>query len=101
MRVRRFEVAALFAATGVAAGLMTAPLAIAEPCDPAVAVCDGGDVPTDTSSPDYSPPVSASDEQYPYDGDWYFNPAGGGTELQPEHPSGGGGVPSGGGGGHR
>jgi hypothetical protein len=98
-------VAALFAATSVSAGILAAPTALADTCDPAVVVCQGGDAqPADNSSPDYSPPASASDEQYPYDGDWYFNPAGGGTELQPEHsantgtPATGGG--GGGGGGH-
>jgi hypothetical protein len=99
MRVRKSGVAALFAATGVAAGIMAAPIAVADTCDPAVTVCQGGDVQTDNSSPDYAPPTSATDDQYPYDSEWYFNPAGGGTALQPEHPSGGGG--SSGGGGHR
>jgi len=101
VRVRKHGVAALFAATGVAAGIMAAPIAVADTCDPAVAVCQGGAiVPDNSSSPDYSPPVSATDDQYPYDGDWYFNPAGGGTPLQPAHPSGGGGGTSGGGGHH-
>lgn len=92
MRVTKFGMAAVFAATGIAAATLAAPIAVADTCDPAVAVCQGGDIqPTNTSSPDYSPPVSATDDQYPYDGDWYFNPAGGGTALQPAHPSGGGG----------
>ena len=99
MRLRKFGVAALFAASGVAAGIMAAPIASADTCDPAVTVCQGGDVQPNTSSPDYAPPVSAADDQYPYDSEWYFNPAGGGTALQPEHPSTGGGGPSGGGGG--
>jgi hypothetical protein len=99
MRVKNSRVATLVAATGVAAGIMTAPTAVADTCDPTATVCQGGDVQTNTSSPDYAPPASATDDQYPYDGDWYFNPAGGGTALQPEHPSGGGG--SSGGGGHR
>jgi len=100
MRIKKSGAAALFAATGVAAGIMAAPIAVADTCDPAVAVCQGGDIQPNNSSPDYSPPVSAADEQYPYDNEWYFNPAGGGTELQPEHPTGGGGS-IGGGGGHR
>jgi hypothetical protein len=102
MRVKKSGAAALFAATGVAAGIMAAPIAVADTCDPAVAVCQGGGAvqPSNSSSPDYSPPVSATDDQYPYDSDWYFNPAGGGTVLQPQHPTGGGGS-SGGGGGHR
>ena len=83
--------AALFAAGGVAAGIMAAPIAIADTCDPTATVCQGGDVQTNTSSPDYAPPVSASDEQYPFDSEWYFNAGGGGTALQPQHPSGGGG----------
>jgi hypothetical protein len=89
--------AALFAATGVAAGIAVAPIAHADTCDPTATVCQGSDIQTDTSPPSAAPSVSASDDQYPYDGDWYFNPAGGGTELQPEHPSTGG---SDGGGGH-
>ena len=100
MRVRKSGVAALFAATGVAAGIMAAPIAAADTCDPTATICQGSDIQTDTSSPVASPQISASDEQYPYDGDWYFNPAGGGTVLQPEHPTGGGGT-GGGGGGHR
>jgi hypothetical protein len=101
MRVRKFAVAVLFAASGVAAGIMAAPIAVADTCDPAVTICQGGDIQTNTSSPDYSPPVSAADDQYPFDSDWYFNPAGGGTALQPDHPSTGGGGSGGGGGGHR
>jgi hypothetical protein len=55
VRVRKHGVAALFAATGVAAGIMAAPIAVADTCDPAVAVCQGGAVvPDNTSSPDYS-----------------------------------------------
>ena len=99
MRVKNSRVAMLVAATGVAAGIMAAPIAVADTCDPTATVCQGGDVQTNTSSPDYAPPASATDDQYPYDSEWYFNPAGGGTALQPEHPSGGGG--SSGGGGHR
>jgi hypothetical protein len=99
MRIVKSGVAALFAATGLAAGIMTAPMALADTCDPSVTVCQGDDVQNGDSSADFSPPVSAADEQYPFDSDWYFNPAGGGTALQPEHPSGGGGAS--GGGGHR
>ena len=105
VRVRKHGVAALFAATGVAAGIMAAPIAVADTCDPAVAVCQGGAVvPDNSSSPDYSPPVSTTDDQYPYDGDWYFNPAGGNNNNTPSTRSGGsagGGGSSGGGGGHR
>lgn len=102
MRVLKLAVAALFAASGIAGGLAIAPTAIADPtCDPAATICQG-DVSSDTSSPVASPSVMA-DDQYPFDDEWYFNPAGGGTVLQPEHPSGGGmgGGGGGGGGGHR
>lgn len=97
MRGMKPAVAALFAATGVAAGLAVAPIALADTCDPTATICQG-DVQTDTSPPSAAPSVQAGDDQYPLDGDWYFNPAGGGTELQPEHPGGGGST---GGGGHR
>ena len=100
MRVSKWGVATLFAASSVAAGIIAAPVAGADSCDPAVTVCEGGDAQVDNPSPDYSPPV-VTDDQYPLDGDWYFNPAGGGTVLQPEHPAGGGGASGGGGGGHR
>jgi hypothetical protein len=96
MRVRKSGVAALFAATGVAAGIMAAPIAVADTCDPTATVCQGSDVQTNDSPPAAAPQISATDDQYPYDNEWYFNPAGGGTELQPEHPATGGG-----GGGHR
>jgi hypothetical protein len=89
--------AALFAAAGAAAWIAVAPIAHADTCDPVATICEG-DVQTDTSPPSAAPSVSASDDEYPYEGDWYFNPAGGGTELQPEHPSTGGG--SAGDGGH-
>ena len=98
MRILNSTVAALFAASGMAGGLAIAPVAVADTCDPAATVCQG-DVQPDISSPVASPSVMADDDQYPFDDEWYFNPAGGGTVLQPEHPSGGGG--GGGGGGHR
>jgi hypothetical protein len=100
VRVTKSGVGVLLAATGVAAGIMAAPIAVADTCDPTVTVCQGGEVQTDNSPPAYAPPASATDDQYPYDNDWYFNPAGGGTELQPEHPSTTGGGGSSGGGGH-
>lgn len=99
MRTRNVGVAAIFALASMAGGAAVAPLALADTCDPAVTVCQGGDVaPSDSASSgnEFSPQTTASDDQYPFDGDWYFNPAGGSTELQPSHPSGGGG----GGGGH-
>jgi hypothetical protein len=101
MRVIGVAVAGSIAAFGAAAGMTFAPVAGADSCDPAVTICEGGDTQTSNTSPDYSPAVS-TDDQYPLDGDWYFNPAGGGTVLQPEHLSGGGGASGGGGGGgHR
>jgi hypothetical protein len=92
--------AVLFAATGAALVIAASPIALADSCDPAVVACNG---PGPVDSPGNSqltatPPAVSSDDQYPFDGDWYFNPAGGGTSLQPNHPSGGGG--GGGGGGH-
>jgi hypothetical protein len=97
MRILKPIVAALFAASGIAGGIGIAPIAVADTCDPAVTICQG-DVQPDTSSPVASPSVMA-DDQYPFDDEWYFNPAGGGTALQPEHPSGGGSIGGGGGGG--
>ncbi|MDT5015538.1 MAG: hypothetical protein QOD39_1698 [Mycobacterium sp.] len=85
--------AAMLVAAATAVALASAPIALAQECDPTASVCEG-DV---GGAPPAGPaPVSAA-EQYPLDEDWYFNPAGGGTELQPNHPSGGG---SAGGGGH-
>ena len=100
MRTRTFGSVALCAAAAIAPVMVAlAPVALADTCDPAVTVCQGDAVaPSDSSGGDFSPQVVAGDDQYPYDGDWYFNPAGGGTALQPEHSSGGG--SSGGGGGH-
>ena len=88
--------AAVFAAVGVAVALAGAPSALADTCDPTATVCQG-DVDADTSPPAASPSVLAGEDQYPFDEDWYFDPAGGGTALQPNHPGGG----SAGGGGHR
>jgi hypothetical protein len=82
-------VAAFFATAGVAVGLGAAPAALADTCDPTATVCQG-DVDTNPAPPSAAPSVTA-DDQYPFDEDWYFNPAGGGTVLQPNHPSGGGG----------
>jgi hypothetical protein len=58
-------------------------------------VCD---TPGNVEINDAPPP--SDDETYPFDNEWYFNPAGGGTVLQPNDAShsGGGGT---GGGGHR
>jgi hypothetical protein len=99
MRGSKLAAAGLLAALGMSVGLAIAPIALADDdCDPTATICQG-DVDT-AAPPEAAPPVSASDDQYPLDEDWYFNPAGGGTELQPEHPSGGG-AAGGGGGGHR
>jgi uncharacterized membrane protein YgcG len=96
-----YGMAALIGATGLSVLLMAAPIAAADTCDPAVTVCQGNEVQNGPES-NAAPTVSTSDEQYPYDGEWYFNPEGGGTALQPNHASGsGGGGSSGGGGGHR
>jgi hypothetical protein len=92
MRIDKAALAALIAATGVAAAVASTPLALAQECDPTATVCEGSDV---NSAPPVAAAPSMPDEQYPMDEDWYFNPAGGGTALQPNHPSGGGG-----GGGH-
>jgi hypothetical protein len=98
MRGLKPAMGSLLAATGVAVALVVAPAALADPsCDPTATVCQG-EVQVGTGSPSVAPSPMVSDDQYPYDDDWYFNPAGGGTEMQPEHPSGGG-AP--GGGGHR
>jgi hypothetical protein len=101
MQGMKLAAAAFFAALGMAAGLAVAPIALADDCDPTATICEGD---VNTAPPAAAPTVSASDEQYPLDEDWYFNPAGGGTELQPQHPSGGGasgGGAAAGGGGHR
>jgi hypothetical protein len=99
MPVKKFGVATLVAATSAAMAIAAAPVAVADTCDPTATVCQGGDVQTDNSPPVSAPSVSATDDQYPNDSDWYFNPAGGGTALQPS--TGGGGSSGGGGGGHR
>lgn len=88
MRITNTAMAALIAATGVAAGIASAPLALAQECDPTATVCEGSDV---SDGPPMAAAPSMPDENYPNDEDWYFNPAGGGTALQPSHPSGGGG----------
>lgn len=103
MPAKQSGVAALFAATSAAVAIAAAPVAVADTCDPTATVCQGSEVQTDTPPPDSAPSVSA-DDQYPNDSDWYFNPAGGGTELQPAQPpthSGSTGGSGGGGGGHR
>jgi hypothetical protein len=94
MRILRPTVTTLFVASSLGWGVAMAPVAFADTCDPAATVCQG-DVQQNISSPVASPSVMA-DDQYPFDEDWYFNPAGGGTVLQPVHP-GGGSAPSGGG----
>ena len=101
MRMRKSGATAFFATTVAAVAMMAAPIAAADTCDPAVTICQGGDVQTGDAPASFAPQVSAADDQYPNDEDWYFNPAGGGTALQPEHPaSAGGGGETGGGGGH-
>jgi hypothetical protein len=98
MRGMKLTAVTFFAAMGMAAGLAAAPIAVADDsCDPTATICQGD---VSTAPPAAAPSVSASDDQYPLDEDWYFNPAGGGTALQPQHPSGGGGSAGGGGGHH-
>jgi hypothetical protein len=106
MRLKTSTVAGLFAATCAAAAIGAAPAALAdESCDPAVVNCDAPgnvDSPGNVEINDAPPP--SDNESYPFDNDWYFNPAGGGTALQPNdasHSGGGGGASGGGGGGHR
>lgn len=81
--------AALFAAVGVAAGILAAPAAQADICDPSVTVCQGSEISGPTSVPAASPPVIASDDEFPFgDDEWYLYP-------------GAGVINRGGGGGHR
>ncbi len=96
MRFGQFGAAAAFMAVGGVIAIVGAPLAVADSCDPAVTICQGGDVQGNGGSSDFSPSVSAPGEQYPYDNEWYFNPAGGSTALQPDRSSGGGSVSGGG-----
>ncbi|CAN5288383.1 hypothetical protein BH09ACT8_BH09ACT8_20560 [soil metagenome] len=110
MRGSKPGMAALAAASCIAAGFMAAPVAGADTCDPAVTVCQGGDVQAQTASPDYAPPVVAPDEDYPFDGDFYFNSSDPLTEAEVASPGFNAGSPGGGshgggggggGGGHR
>ncbi len=87
-QMKSMAVAALFAAASFAPALGAAPAALADTCDPTATVCQGSDLDTNPTPP-AAPSVIA--DPYPLDEDWYFNPAGGGTVLQPNHPSGGGG----------
>jgi hypothetical protein len=88
MPLRKSGVAVLFVATGAAMTIAAAPVALADSCDPAVVVCD---TPGNVQINDAPPPVATTDvnQQYPFDDEWYFNPAGGGTALQPNHVGGG------------
>ncbi|MCX8558922.1 hypothetical protein ACJEIK_28755 [Mycobacterium sp. SMC-16] len=81
--------ATLFAAAGMAAGMLVAPAAQADICDPSVTVCQGSEISGPTSVPAASPPVIASDDAFPFgDDEWYLYP-------------GAGVINRGGGGGHR
>lgn len=91
MQMVTVGVATFLAALSITTTLGSAPVAMADSCDPAVTICQGDEVQPGNDQSNFSPTVSAVDDQYPNDGDWYFNPAGGGTALQPEHPSTGGG----------
>ena len=91
--------AALLAATGVAAGILIAPAAYADICDPSATVCEGSEVGGATSVPAASPSIIADNEEFPFgDDEWYLYPGFG--VMNPVHP-----VtpvhPGGGGGGHR
>lgn len=106
MRLKTSTVAGIFAATCAAAAIAAAPTALAdESCDPAVVNCDtSGTVDSPGNVQIDDAPAPSDDTAYPFDNDWYFNPAGGGTELQPNdasHSGGGGGGGATGGGGHR
>jgi hypothetical protein len=106
MRLKTSTVAGFFAATCAAAAIGAAPAALAdESCDPAVVNCDApGNVDSPGNVEINDAPAPSDNESYPFDNDWYFNPAGGGTALQPNdasHSGGGGGASGGGGGGHR
>ncbi|BCI78910.1 MULTISPECIES: hypothetical protein [Mycolicibacterium] len=81
--------AALLAAAGAAAGILVAPAAYADICDPSATVCQGSEVSGPTSVPAASPSVIASDDAFPFgDDEWYLYP-------------GAGVINRGGGGGHR
>ncbi len=81
--------ATLFAAAGMAAGVLAAPAAQADICDPSVTVCQGSEISGPTSVPAASPSVIASDDEFPFgDDEWYLYP---GTGI----------INRGGGGGHR
>jgi len=97
MPVGKYGVTMLFAGVGIALVTATAPFAAADDtCDPSVTVCEGGDLQSGPAVSD-APVMPTGGDQYPFDSDWYFNPAGGGTALQPVHPSDtGGGAVSGG-----
>ncbi|MCV7419218.1 hypothetical protein H7K45_01570 [Mycobacterium yunnanensis] len=104
MRLGTSGVVGLVAAAFAAGLIGGAPAAFAdESCDPEVVACDapgGFDSPGNVQINDA--PTPSADEGYPFDNEWYFNPAGGGTALQPNegsHSGGGGGAT--GGGGHR
>ncbi|MGX9675419.1 hypothetical protein [Mycobacterium sp. HM-7] len=82
--------ATLFAAAGVTAGILAAPAAQADICDPSVTVCQGSEISGPTSVPAASPSVIASDDEFPFgDDEWYLYPGVG--VINPVHPGGGGG----------
>ncbi len=67
--------AMLFAAACAAAGVLFAPGAQADICDPSVTVCQGGEISGPTSVPAASPSVVASDDEFPFgDDEWYLYP---------------------------
>lgn len=93
MRTGLVKSAALCAAAA-AVTLAAPPLATADSCDPAIAACPDYGTQPSTSNPSlsFSPTTIADDDQYPFDGDWYFN-----QNIDTSGHTGGGGH---GGGGH-
>lgn len=81
--------ATLFAAAGVAVGILVAPAAQADICDPSVTVCQGSEISGPTSVPAASPSVIADNDEFPFgDDEWYLYPGAG--VINPVHPGGGG-----------
>ncbi|MGB8402493.1 MAG: hypothetical protein WCE30_00295 [Mycobacterium sp.] len=92
MRTRLIKAAVLCAATAVVT-LVGPPLASADSCDPAIAACPnyGTQPSTDNPSLSFSPTTIADNDQYPFDGDWYFNQNIDESGHSGGHSSGGGG----------
>ena len=79
--------AVLFAAAGLAVGVLAAPVVHADICDPSATVCQGSEVGGETSVPAASPSVIADNDEFPFgDDEWYLYPG----VVNPVHPGGGG-----------